>query len=158
MLSVFLCKLHVFSLHLVWFGFIYLKTEPCSDTVAGATRLSSSIWEVKARRTTSSRSPLIIQWERPTWITRETKILRESFTQLPRLALNCTLSTASRAAGTTDSHFSAQVPQSENAEKPKTSHSAPGLCRGVVWSFDSVGNLCLLTLKVLAPNWFLTYQ
>lgn len=28
MLSVFLCKLHVFSLHLkilVWFGFIYLK-------------------------------------------------------------------------------------------------------------------------------------
>lgn len=101
--------------------------------VAGGTCLSSSIWEVKARRTTCSRSPLIIQRERPTWVTRETKILRKSFSKLPRLALNCALSSASQAAGTTGSHFSAQVSQSENAEKPKTSQSiAQGLCRGVV--------------------------
>lgn len=132
MLSVFLCKLHVFSLHLVWFGFIYLKDGAvlrhggwCYTPVIqhlGSEGKENHVFKVTLNYTKREGN----------WVTRETKILRESFTQLPRLALNCTLSSASRAAGTTDSHCSAQVPQSENAEKPKTSHSAPGLCRGVV--------------------------
>lgn len=130
MLSVFLCKLHVFSLHLVWFGFIYLKDGAVLRHGGWCYTPVIQLWEGKENHV--FKVTLNYTKREANWVTRETKILRESFTQLPRLALNCTLSSASRAAGTTDSHFSAQVPQSENAEKPKTSHSAPGLCRGVV--------------------------
>lgn len=130
MLSVFLCKLHGFSLHLVWFGFIYLKDGAVLRHGGWCYTPVIQLWEGKENHV--FKVTLNYTKREANWVTRETKILRESFTQLPRLALNCTLSSASRAAGTTDSHFSAQVPQSENAEKPKTSHSAPGLCRGVV--------------------------
>lgn len=130
MLSVFLCKLHVFSLHLVCFGFIYLKDGAVLKHGGWWYTPVIQLWEGKENHV--FKVTLNYTKREGNWVTRETKIPRESFTQLPRLALNCTLSSASRAAGTTDSHFSAQVPQSENAEKPKTSHCAPGLCRGVV--------------------------